>query len=405
MSAESGKISLAAAGRSQFTFRIARIVGMPHFGDAGKALSVSKGDMSIDAKNEAAAERSRSVELVIARGEQSWTIKPAEFDDFPFEDDDRITIIPRELGDELPVTWGDRHVEIVPGRAIRVPSVYKIAEINGFRMPAHLISLTGEGPARFEELAKALIDNYQKYSPFDPDMTIVDLGCGMARLAFQLFNFLNARGRYIGIDVVRDSMAWCQKNITPQHPNFTFHHFDAFNELYNPYGCYRTKDFRMPAADRSVDRIFLSSVFTHLLEDEVMHYLREFRRVLKPDGLAHASFFLYPEQPINLPPHLSFLTFENHYGNGVYGCGEWKRGAVAYTDEAMRRMIGNAGLRLVRPYLKGWWSGVHGDAAEFGQDAAILARDPNAPRTKRWSIGLPQFRENPLARLLSGLRS
>jgi SAM-dependent methyltransferase len=339
--------------------------------------------MSKDAKDEIAAQRSRSVELLVSRGELRWTIGPAEFDDFPFEDNDDITIIPSELGDHLPMTWGDRHVEIAPGRAIRVPPIYKIAEVRGFRIPVHLIWLSRRSRKRwrasvrrrfsqmFEEFGKIQFNHYQRYTPFDPDMTIVDLGCGMPRLAFPLFNFLKT-GRYIGIDVIRDSMAWCQKNITPRYPNFTFHHFDAFNELYNPYGCYRTKDFSIPVDDRTVDRIFLYSVFTHLLEDEVLHYMREFRRILKPDGLAFATFFLYPEKPINLAPHLSFLTFENHYGNGVYGSGEWKRGSVAYTDQAMRRMFENAGLHLVRPYLKGEWSGQHGDAAESGQDVAIL---------------------------------
>jgi len=223
----------------------------------------------------------------------------------------------------------------------------------------------------FEGSLQILFNHYQRYTPFDSDMTIVDLGCGMPRLAFTLFDFLKG-GRYIGIDVIRDTMAWCQKNITLQHPNFTFHHFDAFNELYNPYGCYRTMDFSIPVGDRTVDRIFLYSVFTHLLEDEVLHYMREFRRILKPNGLAFASFFLYPEKPVDLPPHLSFLTFENDYGNGVYGSGDCKRGAVAHTDQAMRRMFENTGLHLVRPYLKGQWSGQYGDIGESYQDVAIL---------------------------------
>jgi methyltransferase family protein len=47
-------------------------------------------------------------------------------------------------------------------------------------------------------------------------------------------------------------------------------------------------DFRLPVADGSVDRIILASVFTHLLPTEVLHYMREFRRALKPSGLVYA---------------------------------------------------------------------------------------------------------------------
>ena len=54
---------------------------------------------------------------------------------------------------------------------------------------------------------------------------------------------------------------------------FRFHHVDARNELYNPFGQGVTSDFRLPVEDGTVDRIGLASVFTHLLEDEVVHYM------------------------------------------------------------------------------------------------------------------------------------
>ena len=106
--------------------------------------------------------------------------------------------------------------------------------------------------------------------------------------------------------------------------------------------------------------------------------MKEFRRVLKPSGLVYASSFLYSQEAIaaaqlkgNTPWK---ATFARELGEGVYGNDPgYPRGAVAFTDGAMRRMIDAAGLRLVRPYLKGWWSGLH-DQPEDGQDVAILAR-------------------------------
>src|SRR5262249_6815549 len=119
-------------------------------------------------------------------------------------------------------------------------------------------------------------------------------------------------------------------------------------------------------------------LFTHLLEDEVVHYMCELRRVLKPDGLAYATFFLHSPEAIasaKVTRNTPWVgNFEIRYGDGVFGNDpDFPRGAVAYTDEALRRMMSQAGLRLMKPYLKGWWSGLHGDAAEDGQDAAILA--------------------------------
>ena len=210
-------------------------------------------------------------------------------------------------------------------------------------------------------------------------MTLVDLGCGIGRDAFQLLEYLEGEGRYVGVDVTRDSIEWCRRHVTPKHPRFTFHHVDAHHELYNPFGRRRTTDFRLPVADASVDRITLASVFTHLLEDEVTHYMREFRRVLKPDGMVYANFFLHSPEAIASARTQGTTqwtaTFEHRLGEGVYGNDPaYPRGAVAYTDAAMRRMMREAGLATDRPYVKGCWSGLHGDQAEEGQDAVILRR-------------------------------
>ena len=83
-----------------------------------------------------------------------------------------------------------------------------------------------------------------------------------------LMDLLDSNGRYLGVDVTRDSIEWCKRNITKNDERFQFHHFDAKNELYNPLGKGYTTDFRLPVKDESVDRIGLASVFTHLLEDE-----------------------------------------------------------------------------------------------------------------------------------------
>jgi hypothetical protein len=189
---------------------------------------------------------------------------------------------------------------------------------------------------------------------------------------------LGPNGRYIGTDVTWDSIVWCRGNISPLHPNFTFHHVDAVNEVYNPYGSGRTIDYRLPAADGTVDRIFAASVFTHLLQDEIEHYLTEFRRVLKPSGLVYASFFLYSEEIIasarrtNLTPW--GLRFEHSLGGGLFANDlQSPRSAVAISDQGMRELVNNAGLRFAQPYVRGWWAGFF-EQADDGQDAVILGR-------------------------------
>jgi SAM-dependent methyltransferase len=309
--------------------------------------------------------------IKVSRGESSWKIEPSEFETFPFENGDVLAVLPK-----LPTIWEDTNINIEPGRAIRVPPRYEYFEFKGFSIPVHLIKLTGAGPDTFDSIGRAHIENYQRAIGLQSDMTILEIGCGIGRDALQLIDMLSADGRYIGIDVTRDSILWCQNNISVRYPNFVFHHFDAENELYNPFGDKQSKDFELPVEDKSVDRILLASVFTHLFPDEVVHYMRQFRRVLKPSGLVYATFFLYSEAAIaaaQTKGNTSWkATFAHPCGDGAYSNDPvYPRGAIAFTDEAMRRMIGEAGLRLMKPYLRGWWSGLH-EECDDGQDVAIL---------------------------------
>jgi ubiquinone/menaquinone biosynthesis C-methylase UbiE len=306
-------------------------------------------------------------------------IRPSEFEAFPFNHGDTLEVLPESEAATLPKSWADICIEIAPGHAFRVPPKFAFFDYKGFRIPEHLIMLTGAGSETFDIVGNAHIEHLQKFAGLDPGMIVLEIGCGVGRDAFQLIDILNAEGGYIGLDITRDSILWAKRHITPKHPNFVFLHLDAFSELYNPFGRFPATHFILPVPTASIDRIVLTSVFTHMLDDEVLHYMREFRRILKPDGLVYANFFLISDEILKVAEtsgHTPWAKNFVHYGNGRYSADPLHpRGAVAYTDEAMRRMIDMSGLKLKRPYVKGWWSGLYSDAeAEDGQDAAILGR-------------------------------
>jgi ubiquinone/menaquinone biosynthesis C-methylase UbiE len=251
-----------------------------------------------------------------------------------------------------------------------------LTPFNGYLIPEHLCILTGAGTHTLEPIGQKHISNYIKYMGLWPEMTFLEIGCGLGRDAFQILPILNHSGKYIGVDVTHDAIAWLKKNITSAHPNFTFYHFDAEHELYNPLGAKKSSDFSLPVEDHSVDRIALGSVFTHLFEDEIVHYLREIKRVLQPEGLAYATFFLYTDDAVNASRSQSMtpfnLRFEHSNGNGCFvNDPVYKTGAVAYTHEAILRMIDKAGLKLVSPLIRGCWSGLFPNSDD-GQDVAIL---------------------------------
>jgi SAM-dependent methyltransferase len=321
-------------------------------------------------------ERNR-IRIRVTRGDLEWIISPDIFETFSFREGDLLQVLPEDMAAQLPNSWGDTHIQIQPGKAIRVPSIYKFLDYKGFDIPLHLVTLTGASPETFAGISQSHISNIQKHVGIEPDMRILDIGSGIGSVAFQLLDILDSRGEYIGIDVTRDSIIWCQNNISKKYSNFHFIHFDAVNELYNPYGTKTSNDFMLPAEDSSVDRIILFSVFTHLFRDEVLHYMREFRRVLTPDGLVYASFFHLTPEALEAAKTKRNTEWEPKFdiplGDGVFANDPvFPRGAVGFTEEAAKYLIDQAGLRLDRPFLKGWWSGLHGEAAEDGQDVMVL---------------------------------
>ena len=245
----------------------------------------------------------------------------------------------------------------------------------GYDIPVDLMEMTGGGPATFDIISQGHIDNLRRWIGLAPGQTVLEIGCGIGRDAIPLTEILTD-GRYVGVDIIKRSIDWCRDNISPRHPNFAFFHFDVQDQLHNPTGTIKTTDIRIPLAYRSVDRIVLFSVFTHMFQSDIEHYLREFKRVLKPSGLVYATTFLFTDEILakaratNLTPF--DLRFEHEIDpNCRINDPLHPLGAVAYTTAAWDEMMAASGLRYAKPFLRGAWSGFYSDPQD-GQDVAIL---------------------------------
>jgi SAM-dependent methyltransferase len=75
-------------------------------------------------------------------------------------------------------------------------------------------------------------------------------------------------------------------------PRFRFFHHDVFNTRFNP-GPDKPSTMPFPVPDSHFTLVNALSVFTHLTQDQAVHYLWECARVLHPEGLLHASWFLF----------------------------------------------------------------------------------------------------------------
>jgi SAM-dependent methyltransferase len=111
---------------------------------------------------------------------------------------------------------------------------------------------------------------------------VLDFGCGCGRLARQFLQQHPQPMRYVGVDLHAGMVRWCQENLAPVAPQFSFVHHDVFGAGYNPEAS--AKVLELPVHSDSFDLVV--AVFTHLADrDTAVWYLGEFKRVLKPGGM------------------------------------------------------------------------------------------------------------------------
>lgn len=122
---------------------------------------------------------------------------------------------------------------------------------------------------------------------------IVDIGSGCGRLSLPFTRFLGFAGRYVGIDVWREANDWCYENTRGLDADIEFltqpvrnnYYFETDNGLVN--------DFKLkPLADNSFDVGVALSVFNHLKKNDVVAYINELSRVLKPGAAAYITGFV-----------------------------------------------------------------------------------------------------------------
>lgn len=256
----------------------------------------------------------------------------------------------------------------------------KFMQFAGYKIPMDLVYLTGGGPDDWKQISDYHIEMYRKYTPINPEDSIVEIGCGVGRDAISLSNILSPNGKYLGTDIIKPSIDWAKNNITKKHKNIKFVYHDIESQIHNSNGTIKTTDVKLPVKDGSVDRIFLHSVFTHMFEKDIVHYLKEFRRILKPDGLVIASFFVMDKHALAAVKNQGSqkgrrhpLSFEHKLNRDCYiNDINHPEGAVGFTPRKIKSMLRRSSLGIHGRFVhRGLWSGLKGSN---GQDVLILEK-------------------------------
>lgn len=155
------------------------------------------------------------------------------------------------------------------------------------------------GPHPFYKHGEDYFRFFKQFCNLQPNDKVLDVGCGIGRMAVPLTKFLT-EGEYYGFDVMPYAIKWARKEISSRYPNFHFKLVDVYNKEYNPKGKIHTTSFKFPFPDENFTFVFLTSVFTHMQKASVEHYFSEIARVLKKGGRTLITWFLLNQESLQL---------------------------------------------------------------------------------------------------------
>jgi ubiquinone/menaquinone biosynthesis C-methylase UbiE len=240
------------------------------------------------------------------------------------------------------------------------------------RLPSKAGTFTG-AVHDFAASSQFLVEALGSVAGASPSSRILDVGCGVGRLAITMSRFLDENGGYEGLDIVPGGIEWCKQHIVSPHDNVHFTLADVYNREYNPKGSIQPADYRFPYEDETFDVAVLVSVFTHMLPVDVDRYVGEIARVLKKNGHIFATYFIITPESLELMNSSGrSMQFKHNLGSCWVQKGRIPELAVAYDERYIREVYAKHGLSdPPKMYLGGWC----GRAGHWPPDSGLGDQD------------------------------
>lgn len=195
---------------------------------------------------------------------------------------------------------------------------------------------------------------------------ILDVGCGTGLLAMASQNYVNNDGFYLGLDVVKENIEFCENHY--KNPNFNFVHVDVKNAMYSKEQ--KGKEQHWEVDSDSLDMVTALSVWTHFNEEDAFFYFKEIQRVLKKGGKAIITFFILDDAYYN---SLKNRTDENGrfhstkqsnwiFDKKAYDSENWfypshlkiPENAIGITEQGLDNLLKSIDLTLINNYPGNW---------------------------------------------------
>lgn len=237
--------------------------------------------------------------------------------------------------------------------------------------PPRRLIFTGRGD--FIRIGELFLNDFISKNLLQENSSVLDIGSGIGRLAIPLTHFLK-EGQYEGFDIMKPGIEWCRKNITTRFPNFRFTQVALVNDLYRNTG-ESASQFVFPYDDETFDLAIATSVFTHMVPEEVIRYVEEIHRVLKKGGHAYLTFFVLNERSKAQMIHgHNEFNFQYDHGNYRLLDEKVKSANVAYEESyLLNTIIPKPKFQLMSIEYGTWSSMEKGNPIAF-QDRIVISK-------------------------------
>ena len=268
----------------------------------------------------------------------------------------------------LPPTWRllARKMIYLPGDILH--SLFSSGETLS---PPRRLIFTGRGD--FLRIGEMFLKDFISKNIISKNASVLDIGSGIGRIAIPLTTYLD-KGQYEGFDIMKPGIEWCQKNITSRFPHFHFTQVSLANDLYRNTG-QSASQFVFPYENEKFDLAIATSVFTHMVPEEVIQYVEEIHRVLKKGGHAYLTFFVLNENS-KAQMKLNQNEFDFQFDHGDYRLldEKVKSANVAYEESYLLNSIIPKSKFEIHSIEYGSWSTMQqGNPIAF-QDRIVITR-------------------------------
>ena len=229
------------------------------------------------------------------------------------------------------------------------------------------------GSGDFKKQGERFLKYFIELGGLNPDHKVLDIGSGIGRMAVPLTGYLSQKGSYEGFDIMKTGVNWCRKNISNRFPNFRFTYVELSNSLYSSTG-QSANLFRFPYPGHSFDFVFLTSVFTHMMPDDVANYMKEISRVLAPNGKCFATFFIVDETALEYMKSQPESFFPYEYNEHYLHNQQVPEANVGFKQAFIDDILDSNELTLSL-FKPGFWSGRPKDISTDFQDILVFEKN------------------------------